>query len=274
MKTLSIALAIIGLAGCHSMPKMPTMSKALNQPQYQYPTMNVVPNQQATQQTLMAYQWQLTNATFSNGERIEALFALPEKPVTLTFTESGIGIQNVCNAKGGKYVLTDKLLTVYEVMSTMMLCRGVEGSIEKAFDQRIQGNLLFSLAQNGNSPILTLTTPLQDKLVFQGVLTLDTRYGSQASIVYLEIAPQTKLCNAGVLQQQCLQVREVQYNAQGLKTNTTQWQNFYSPIEGYQHSNQERVIIRVKQYPINNPPADSANTAYLLDGYIERERVR
>lgn len=92
--------------------------------------------------------------------------------------------------------------------------------------------------------------------------------------LYLEIAPQTKPCVAGVMQTQCLQVKKVSYNALGKKqTLDENWLNFYSPIEGYQHNNHEQVVIQMKQIQIKNPPMDSAHIRYVFERYVERKSI-
>lgn len=49
--------------------------------------------------------------------------------------------------------------------------------------------------------------------------------------------------------QTCLQVREIKYDNKGIKTQVDKdWTLFYDQIEGYQHRDDQRVIIRVKRY--------------------------
>ncbi|MDN7143684.1 DUF4377 domain-containing protein [Pseudomonas sp. JQ170] len=87
---------------------------------------------------------------------------------------------------------------------------------------------------------------------------------------YLEIAPETRTCT-GVGVFQCLQVREVTYDAQGVKAPSNEdWHNFYGGIEGYEHNTAERVVLKVKMIEVLNPPADASSVRYVLEEYIER----
>ncbi|HAB42517.1 MAG TPA: hypothetical protein DCE70_02950, partial [Acinetobacter sp.] len=45
-------------------------------------------------------------------------------------------------------------------------------------------------------------------------------------------------------------------------------------IEGFQHTPNERQIIRVKRYEIKNPAADQSKYAYIFDMAVERETVK
>lgn len=91
--------------------------------------------------------------------------------------------------------------------------------------------------------------------------------------MFYEIHPQTKSCT-GVVAQQCLQVKEIRYNQQGLKTyQDANWSLFYDTIQGYQHSPNERQVIRVKRYSIKNPAADQSKYVYIHDMTVERGRI-
>ncbi len=56
------------------------------------------------------------------------------------------------------------------------------------------------------------------KIVFTGKQTAESKYQSQAETVFLEISPETKTCSAGVARMECLQVREIKYAENGVKT--------------------------------------------------------
>ncbi len=72
---------------------------------------------------------------------------------------------------------------------------------------------------------------------------------------------------------QCLQVREIKYD-DGKKVAVGEWSNFYSQIEGYQHQQGIRNIIRVKRFTRTNPAADQSKYAYVHDLTVEAEQVK
>jgi hypothetical protein len=123
---------------------------------------------------------------------------------------------------------------------------------------------------------LTLTGANGDALTFKGEPTAETRYGGPGETTFLEVAAQTKPCSHPLIpDMQCLQVREIKYDAQGVKTGTDgEFQNFYGNIEGYHHEPGIRNVLRVKRYTIKNPPADGSSLAYELDMVVESETVK
>ncbi|MEO7930741.1 MAG: DUF4377 domain-containing protein, partial [Lysobacter sp.] len=74
---------------------------------------------------------------------------------------------------------------------------------------------------------------------------------------------------------QCLQVREVTYGEDGLPSGTPgKWEPLNQDIEGYTHEAGVRNVLRLKRYPIANPPADGSSIAYVLDMVVESEQVK
>ena len=151
--------------------------------------------------------------------------------------------------------------------STMMACSdpglmALDGEIGK----RIEGASKLGLLA-GDTPTLTLTTAAGDKLVFAGEPTADTRYGGPGERVFLEVAAHAKPCSHPLVpDMQCLQVREVKYDDNGLKVGAPgAFENFYDKIEGYTHEDGVRNVLRVDRYAIKEPPADGSRYAYLLD---------
>jgi hypothetical protein len=64
-------------------------------------------------------------------------------------------------------------------------------------------------------------------------------------------------------------------DAQGLETASRgEWQNLYTPIEGYRHRAGTRDVLRLKRYAVPNPPADGGAVAYVLDMVVQTETVQ
>jgi hypothetical protein len=77
------------------------------------------------------------------------------------------------------------------------------------------------------------------------------------------------------MKMQCLQVREIKYADNGVKTQVDKdWTYFYDQIEGFTHNPGERQVVRLKRYEIKNPAADQSKYAYVQDMIIERETVK
>src|SRR3546814_10465128 len=74
--------------------------------------------------------------------------------------------------------------------------------------------------------------------------------------------------------QQCLKVREIQYDAHGLKTGHGDWQAFYSDIQGYTHQPGVRNVLRIRRYERQPVPADASRYAYVLDMVVESAQER
>ncbi len=249
--------------------------------QYSEPNTNIgnqVPGssaQSSINQQLNAYSWQLVEAMDKKNQRINGLFVRADMPITLQFKENRISIINACNNMGGTFSLSGNHLSVGDLASTMMACAAPLNELDTTVSNLIKGKTAINISTKDAQPQLSLTTSGGETLVFKGLATPETRYGSKAETIFLEISPETKTCSAGTHQMQCLQVKEVKYNEQGIKTYTSSaWENFYDNIEGYKHNNNQRVIVRVNKYAVKNPPADASSYAYVLDTTIEQERVK
>lgn len=68
------------------------------------------------------------------------------------------------------------------------------------------------------------------------------------------VAPQTVDCT-GVAPMKCLQVKE---------TQSGNWTNFYSNIEGFTYEPGYEYVLKVKTEKIQNPPADASSIKYTL----------
>jgi heat shock protein HslJ len=225
---------------------------------------------------LIQYHWQLTNATDSKGNRIDALFVREDKPVQLDFSADRLNVVNSCNSMGAGYTIRKGQLQIGSMTSTMMAC-GDPGlaALDNALSQRLQGNLSVSMLAGGNTAHLQLTTASGDTLSFTGTATAQARFGGPGATAFLEVAAQTAPCNHPLMpNRQCLLVREIHYDEQGLPYGTPgAWQPLNQDIEGYTHTPGIRNVLRVKRFTVANPPADGSSIAYVLDLVVESEKV-
>lgn len=227
--------------------------------------------------SLAQYHWQLNNAIDSNGKRIDSLFVREDRPLQLDFTQDRLNVVNSCNSLGASYTIRKGQLQIGSMISTMMACHDPAlAGLDDAVSRRLQGSLGISMLAGGNAPHLQLVTANGDTLSFVGMPTAQTRFGGPGATVFLEVAAQTVPCNHPLIpNKQCLQVREIHYDEQGLPTGTPgEWQPLNQDIEGYTHTPGIRNVLRVKRYTLDNPPADGPSTAYVLDLVVQSETVQ
>jgi len=220
-------------------------------------------------QRLQGQHWLLREATAGDGKRIDALFARADKPVTLDFNDGRLSVSNTCNRLGGSYTLVEGVLTLSPMTSTQMACTDAAVmALDDAVASRLQASMNAELADNGE---LVLRTLKGDVLVFAPEPTAETRFGGPGERVFLEVAAQTRPCPHPLIKdKQCLQVREVKYDDNGLKQGEPgAFENFYEGIEGYTHEDGVRNVLRVKRFTLANPPADASSQAYVLDMVVE-----
>lgn len=225
---------------------------------------------------LVGHHWRLSSAVTASGQRIDALFASAEKPLQLDFTDGRLGVSGGCNRMGGVYAIEKGKLNAGTLTQTQMACEPKLMQADQAIGAALEAKPDISI-ENGATPTMTLRTAGSDAqvLTFTGEPTAQTRYGGTGETVFLEVAAETKPCNHPLIpDKRCLQVRELQYNAQGLKTATGEWQNFYQGIEGYSHEAGIRNVLRTKRFKRNPAPADASSVVYVLDMVVESEVVK
>ncbi len=217
--------------------------------------------------------WTLADASAADGSRIDALFPRADKPLQLDFDDGRVGVSNACNRIGGGYTVEGDALKVDRLVSTQMAC--VDAALmqsDGAISQRLEagGTLRFE-----SEDVLVLTTTAGDTLRFSGEPTAETRFGGPGERVFLEVAAQRVPCHHAMIPDyQCLHVREISYDDQGLKTGEGEWQFLYQDIEGYTHEPGVRNVLRLNRFNVANPPADGSSIAYVLDMVVESEVVQ
>lgn len=253
LKYLAIALFPFAIAACQSTDIQKAGDLAVS-----------VLQQQNADQTLMQYQWS---------------YETPDapKPIILNFSDEGrLSISTSCNTMGSTWKIENNQIVTGSLMSTMMACPDnymkQEGIASSWFEGR-KAPFVLNL-NDREKPTLTIIAANGEKIVLTGQMTPETKYNAKGETIFLEISPETKQCT-GVAPQTCLQVREIKYNEQGLKTQVDKdWSLFYDKIEGFTHTPNERQIIRLQRYEIKNPAADQSKYAYVYDMSVEREAVK
>lgn len=230
---------------------------------------------EAAAEALPRYHWQLADARDARDKRVDTLFVRRDAPVQLDFVDGRLAIGNLCNRMAASYRAEAATLTVSRLASTLMACTDPKlALLDDAVAMRLEGAL--PLMVQGEPPRLRLTARNGDVLVFDGTPTAQTRYGGSAETVFLEIAAEEVPCPHPPMKDvRCLSMREVHYDAQGLETAPRgEWQNLYTPIEGYRHRAGTRDVLRLKRYAVPNPPADGSAVAYVLDMVVQTETVQ
>jgi len=222
---------------------------------------------------LAGYHWQLVEARDAQGQPLAALAGATERPLRLDFADGRLGVGNLCNRMGGGYALEGDRLRVQPLVSTQMACADERlMALEREAGRRLQGEFALAL-EPGDPPRLALTDAAGDVLRFEGTPTAETRYGGPGDTVFLEVAAQTAPCTHPEQgPRQCLQVREVAYDANGVRTGEAgPFASLYEGIEGYAHEPGVRNVLRVKRFRRDPVPADASDTVYVLDMVVESE---
>ncbi|PBJ84121.1 hypothetical protein CMZ84_06650 [Lysobacteraceae bacterium NML93-0399] len=224
---------------------------------------------------LESHHWRLVDAKTSGGARIDALLDGPREPVQLDFADGGVRVSNVCNRMGANVVLDHDRVTVDQVISTLMACADPAlAARERAIGERLPGT--HRIVQRAREPMrLTLTLENGDVLEFSGRQTPAARYGGEGETLFLEVAPQRVDCNHPLMpDHRCLQVREVQYDDEGLRSpGDAEWTSMFEDIEGFTHETGVRNVVRVTRYQVPEPAADASAQAYVLEMVVESENA-
>ncbi|WP_434031925.1 DUF4377 domain-containing protein [[Pseudomonas] boreopolis] len=277
MKTLMLVPALAALLAACSNPSSDTATPPGELPGTGTPPATAPAASTDLAATLAAHHWHLEKAEDGQGSPLKALFVDGQPPLQLDFGDGRVSVSHLCNRRGGSYTLEGGTLQVGRMASTMMACpEPGRMEQEKAAGQALEGSFAIAVDGGGAEPRLTLKRQDGTLLVLAGTPTAETRYGGPGEQVFLEVAAQTRPCSHPLIpDKQCLQVRELRYDANGLRQGEPgEWQNFYDDIEGYQHQDGVRNVLRVRRYTRQDVPADASKYAYVLDMVVESETVK
>lgn len=242
------------------------------------PTQPPAPMTAAEQQKvpdLASYDWTLTAAFDAQGKP-DNRWLLPGHPaLQLHFEDQRLSVRHLCNLLGAHFGTQGSNIQIAQPMSTRRAC--ADQALMQLEDR--VGMLLPAMKRHqlhaGSTPRLQLWFADGTRWDLTGQPTPQTRYGGPGERIFLEVAPQRVACSHGVMKDaQCLRVREIRYADNGVRQSVGEWQPFYGEVQGYQHETGVRNVLRINRFKRQNPPADAASYAYVLDMVVETERVK
>lgn len=128
------------------------------------PSVTAPVTQPITVNTLQSYDWQLVDATRTNGQKVTQLFFDPAKPLTLSFNNyqgnNRVTFMNTCNNMGAEYSVVNGNVQISNGISTLMACPEPQASFDTATLATVQGK--YNLSKNANNaPMLTISNANQ-----------------------------------------------------------------------------------------------------------------
>ncbi len=220
---------------------------------------------------LQAYHWQMPK-TLDSGN---------QAPVQLTFQDGSVFVEGLCNTLRTGYQINGSAMTMGKVAGTLRMCDDPAlMKFEQDVAARLETTASFGIAgaaaqDPGQQPVLTLRFADASEWQLQGKPTNETKYGSAAETIFLEVEPQLAPCSHPLIpNKQCMRVRTIEFDANGLKRNQGEWQLFYDDIEGYTHTAGVRNVLRIKRYTRPNPPADASRYVYVLDMVVQASQEK
>ena len=221
--------------------------------------------------SLTAYHWKLQQAFTPAGAEDQTWFInSAHGAIELDFVEQRAVVKNLCNVLSAGYSVDGQRLNIQKPMSTLRACNDpqlmqLEQKVARILATSKQWNVQLGTSP-AEKPSLTVQFIDGTRWQLQGSPTAQTQYGSAPERIFLEVGPQRKACTHGVMKDaQCLQVREIRYADNGVKTYTGQWEHFYDEIDGYKHQAGVSNILRINRFKRQNVPADASSYAYVLD---------
>lgn len=201
------------------------------------PIMNNKPVATVNSNSLTAMKWQLVSIA-QKGQSANTLLNSGPKAnrFNFLFKDGRLSIRGGCNSLGGSYKLGDgNRITMGPMMSTKMACAGNLMKADNEILSYISGITDYSI----NGRTLTLTTAFQQRLVFAGTPTDQTKFGSEGVRKFIEIKNSDK----------GLQWREVKYNSSWIRINdNAAWETVYPGIQGFVPENNRQYIVRIFEY--------------------------
>ena len=222
--------------------------------------------------TLSKYRWILTSATDANGQPL-ADFLDDNTQMTLLFTEyqgqPTLSYSAGCNTISAFYQIQGQTLTTENDMGTKMSCDDLD-TAENRLNVAMQDDSEIHINQGDNLEFTQITDE-NNTLMWHGRLLPQAKYNSKGETVFWAINAKNTPC-LSESSKQCLQIKPIIYNDQGIKTREGAWRPFAGNIEGYQHNDRQEEVLRLQRYELNNKrllATSEQQYAYVLDAVIE-----
>ncbi|HCN14900.1 MAG TPA: hypothetical protein DIS69_02400 [Moraxellaceae bacterium] len=262
------ALLMLALTGCQTVHTNPS-APIERVPYVQLP---IFIGSTPTTNSLQSYDWQLNNINSTdpitwNGSYLQT----QNGKVTLNFNQNHITYNVGCNQLSNQYSLSKNTMQpIGTGISTLMGCGELQAR-EQWLAKQMQSPSELQIMETQVDAVLSQTTADGSWLQWVGKLKPEVKYG-KGETVFLEVKPKWQYCD-NVTDRKCLEVRDIHYDTQGLKTAVGQWHLLDAPIMGYRHDETAQRVLRLTRY--RTPPTDTKGygNLYQLDSVIETKTM-
>ncbi|MBL7667604.1 META domain-containing protein [Moraxella osloensis] len=262
------ALLMLALTGCQ------TVNTNLSAPSERVPYVQlpIFIGSTPTTNSLQSYDWQLNNINSTdpitwNGSYLQT----QNGKITLNFNQNHITYNVGCNQLSNQYSLSKNTMQpIGTGISTLMGCGELQAR-EQWLAKQMQSPSELQIMETQVDAVLSQTTADGSWLQWVGKLKPEVKYG-KGETVFLEVKPKWQYCD-NVTDRKCLEVRDIHYDTQGLKTAVGQWHLLDAPIMGYRHDETAQRVLRLTRY--RTPPTDTKGygNLYQLDSVIETKTM-
>ena len=262
------ALLMLALTGCQTLKTNPS-DPIERVPYVQLP---IFIGSTPTTNSLQSYDWQLNNINSTdpitwNGSYLQT----QNGKVTLNFNQNHITYNVGCNQLSNQYSLSKNTMQpIGTGISTLMGCGELQAR-EQWLAKQMQSPSELQIMETQVDAVLSQTTADGSWLQWVGKLKPEVKYG-KGETVFLEVKPKWQYCD-NVTDRKCLEVRDIHYDTQGLKTAVGQWHLLDAPIINYRHDESAQRVLRLTRY--RTPPTDTKGygNLYQLDSVIETKTL-
>jgi heat shock protein HslJ len=226
--------------------------------------------------SLSQYDWTLKSATDRKDKSLPAFATAGSvlSSVVLKIDAGSFTAMTGCNQLSGNYVLDSNRFTSSALTQSLKACApnlmAQEEAVRELFANTVKLAVSYKVPEQ-----LVLTTKEGNTWIFAGTETPEAKYGSGGQQMFLEVSPLRESCSHPLIPTyQCLKVRDLTYDTSGMKTNVGNWYYLYEDIQGYDHKDGIRTVLRLKKFIRTDVPSDVSREALVLDMVVESEIVR
>lgn len=258
-------LALTGCQTVHTNPSAPIE-------RVPYVQLPIFIGSNPTTNSLQSYDWQLNNINSTdpitwNGSYLQT----QNGKVTLNFNQNHITYNVGCNQLSNQYSLSKNIMQpIGTGISTLMGCGELQAP-EQWLAKQMQSPSELQIMETQVDAVLWQTTADGSSLQWVGKLKPEVKYG-KGETVFLEVKPKWQYCDK-VTDRKCLEVRDINYDTQGLKTAVGQWYLLDAPIMGYRHDESAQRVLRLTRYRTQPSDTKGYGNLYQLDSVIETKTL-